>query len=147
MPWRTLRANIEYGLEGLGVSRAERRERVDEVLALTGLGELADRYPHQLSGGQAQRGGIARALAVQPDVLLMDEPFSAVDALTRGSLQDELIRIWQASGEAAFLADRVMVLAGQPAGVALDRRIEVARPRRHDDAALADIGAQIAAAL
>jgi len=158
MPWRTLRANIEYGLEGLGVSRAERRERVDEVLALTGLGELADRYPHQLSGGQAQRGGIARALAVQPDVLLMDEPFSAVDALTRGGLQDELIRIWQASGkavvfvthdigEAAFLADRVMVLAGQPAGVALDRPIGVDRPRTHDDAALAEFGAQIAAAL
>ena len=158
MPWRTLRGNIEYGLEGLKVSRGDRDARVDEVLELTGLAELADRYPHQLSGGQAQRGGIARALAVQPDVLLMDEPFSAVDALTRGGLQDELIRIWQASGkaivfvthdisEAAFLADRVMVLSGQPAGVALDRPIGVERPRRHDDPALAEIGAEIAGAL
>ena len=102
MPWRTLSRNIEYGLEGLGLSPAERSARIDEVLRLTGLADFADRYPHQLSGGQVQRGGIARALAVEPDILLMDEPFSAVDALTRTGLQDELLRIWEASGKAVL---------------------------------------------
>lgn len=158
MPWRDLRANIGYGLEGLKVSAAARRARVDDVLELTGLSHLADRYPHQLSGGQIQRGGIARALAVQPDLLLMDEPFSAVDALTRESLQDELLRLWQASGkavlfvthdiaEAAFLADRVIVLAGSPAGIVLDERIGLARPRNRTDPKLDAIGKRIGAAL
>jgi len=158
MPWRDLRRNIGYGLEGLKMSAAARSARVDEVMKLTGLTDLADRYPHQLSGGQIQRGGIARALAVQPDLLLMDEPFSAVDALTRESLQDELLRLWQASGkavlfvthdisEAAFLADRVIVLAGSPAEIVMDEQISVERPRDRSDAALDAIGNRIAAAL
>jgi NitT/TauT family transport system ATP-binding protein len=140
MPWRTLAGNIHYGLEGLDLPERERQARIAEVLDLTRLAPLADRYPHELSGGQAQRGGIARALAVQPDILLMDEPFSAVDAITRASLQDELLRIWRDSGaavlfvthdiaEAVFLADRVVVLAGSPARVALDRTIDLPRPR------------------
>lgn len=158
MPWRDLRHNIAYGLEGLGLSGTERDARVDEVLELTALSPLADRYPHQLSGGQIQRGGIARALAVRPDLLLMDEPFSAVDALTRQSLQDELIRIWQISrkavlfvthdiGEAVLLADRVIVLGGSPAGITLDRAIDLPRPRARDDAALGPLVAEIAKAL
>lgn len=158
MPWRDLRANIGYGLEGLKMSRPTRQARVDEVLALTGLSHLADRYPHQLSGGQIQRGGIARALAVQPDLLLMDEPFSAVDALTRESLQDELLRLWQASGkavlfvthdiaEAAFLADRVIVLAGSPGEIVLDEHITLPRPRDRADPALDAIGKRIGKAL
>lgn len=158
MPWRDLRGNIGYGLEGLKMSAATRRARVDEVLELTGLSQLADRYPHQLSGGQVQRAGIARALAVQPDLLLMDEPFSAVDALTRETLQDELLRLWRASGkavifvthdiaEAAFLADRVIVLAGSPAGIVLDEHIDLARPRDRADPAVDAIGKRIGAAL
>ncbi len=158
MPWRDLHRNIGYGLEGLKMSAAARSARVDEVMKLTGLIDLADRYPHQLSGGQIQRGGIARALAVQPDLLLMDEPFSAVDALTRESLQDELLRLWQVSGkavlfvthdisEAAFLADRVIVLAGSPAEIVMDEQISVGRPRDRADAALDAIGNRIAAAL
>ncbi len=144
MPWRKVRANIEYGLEGLGLSRAERREHVDAALSLTMLSELAERWPHQLSGGQQQRAGIARALAVRPDLLLMDEPFSAVDAITRQTLQDELIRIWQASGaavlfvthdigEAIYLADRVVVLGGSPAHVVFDEVVPTERPRNRED--------------
>lgn len=158
LPWRTLRANVAYGLEGLKVSAAEKDERVGEVLRLTGLADLGDRYPHQLSGGQVQRGGIARALSVQPDILLMDEPFSAVDALTRESLQDELLRIWQVSGkavlfvthdirEAAFLADRVLVLAGRPAHVVRDVTVGVARPRERGEAELAALAHEIGEAL
>lgn len=147
LPWRTLRDNIALGLEGMGLSRHERSARIDEVLTLTQLTGLADRWPHQLSGGQVQRGGIARALAVKPDIMLMDEPFSAVDALTRRSLQDEVLRIWQVSGaavlfvthdidEAAFLADRVVVLSGSPAAMTLDHRISIVRPRQRDNSAL-----------
>jgi len=144
MPWRSVRANIEYGLEGLGLSRAERAEHVDAALSLTMLSELGDRWPHQLSGGQQQRAGIARALAVRPDLLLMDEPFSAVDAITRQTLQDELIRIWEASraavlfvthdiGEAVYLADRVVVLGGSPAHVVFDEVVPTDRPRHRED--------------
>ncbi|TMV79226.1 ABC transporter ATP-binding protein [Thioclava sp. BHET1] len=158
MPWRNLRGNIGYGLEGLKLSPEAKRARIDEVLRLTGLEGLQDRFPHQMSGGQIQRGGIARALAVQPDVLLMDEPFSAVDALTRVSLQEELLRIWHSSGkavlfvthdiaEAAFLADRVIVLSGSPAHVTLDLRITHARPRSRDSAELAEISQTIGEAL
>jgi len=158
MPWRDLRGNIGYGLEGLKMSAAAGRARVDKVLELTGLSHLADRYPHQLSGGQIQRGGIARALAVQPDLLLMDEPFSAVDALTRESLQDELLRLWQVSGkavlfvthdiaEAVFLADRIIVLAGSPAGIVMDERVGIARPRDRADPALDAIEKRIGATL
>ncbi|WP_330848891.1 ABC transporter ATP-binding protein [Mangrovicoccus ximenensis] len=137
---------------------AERGRRIEEVLRLTGLGAMADRYPHQLSGGQVQRGGIARALAVNPDILLMDEPFSAVDALTREGLQDEVLRIWSESGkavlfvthdigEAAFLADRVIVLSGRPAGIALDLSIDLPRPRARGSDALGAYAGQIGAAL
>lgn len=158
MPWRTLDANVAFGLEGLQLTNTERNERIDEVLRLTGLDDLRDRYPHQLSGGQVQRTGIARALAVQPDVLLMDEPFSAVDALTRESLQDELLRVWQLSGkavvfvthditEAVFLADRVIVLSGTPASIATNKPIEIVRPRQRGTAEIAELVREIGSAL
>ncbi len=147
MPWRTVARNVGLGLAGLPLSTMEKRRRVNKALALTGLDGLAGRWPHQLSGGQAQRVGIARALAVRPSILLMDEPFSAVDALTRRRLQDELVRIWQASGaavifvthdigEAVYLGDRVVVLAGAPATVVGDLRVPQPRSRDRDDPAL-----------
>ncbi|WP_339799047.1 ABC transporter ATP-binding protein [uncultured Marinobacter sp.] len=158
MPWRRLRGNVVYGLKGLKLSAREKRARADEVLELTRLEDLADRWPHQLSGGQVQRGGIARALAVHPHLLLMDEPFSAVDAITRRHLQDQLLAIWDKTRkavmfithdieEAVYLADRVIVLAGSPAGIVMDRRIELSRPRERNADDLQQLAHDIAQAL
>ena len=145
MPWRSVRGNIRFALQALGLDKKEIEHRIDSVLNLTGLTELGGRWPHQLSGGQAQRVGIARALAVEPAILLMDEPFSAIDALTRASLQTELLRIWQQTqaavlfvthdlDEATLLADRVVVLGGSPARVVEDRVIQLPRPRNRQTA-------------
>ncbi|GAB3482911.1 ABC transporter ATP-binding protein [Marinomonas epiphytica] len=158
MPWRRLRSNIAYGLKGLKLSAEQKRERVDEVLKLARLEALADRWPHQLSGGQVQRGGIARALAVHPQLLLMDEPFSAVDAITRHHLQDQLLAIWEKMKkavlfithdieEAVYLADRVIVLAGSPANIVLDRAIGLDRPRSRGSDNLQKVAQEIAQAL
>jgi NitT/TauT family transport system ATP-binding protein len=158
MPWRRLRSNVAYGLKGLKLTAEEKRSRVDDVLKLARLEELADRWPHQLSGGQVQRGGIARALAVQPHLLLMDEPFSAVDAITRQHLQDQLLAIWEQTRkavmfithdieEAVYLADRVIVLSGSPANIVLDQRIDLPRPRRRGTDGLQKMAQDIANAL
>ncbi|MCV7431171.1 ABC transporter ATP-binding protein [Mycolicibacterium bacteremicum] len=125
LPWRTARKNIEFGLEAKGLPSAERRERAEQYLELVGLSGFADRYPHELSGGMKQRVAIARSLAFDPEVLLMDEPFAALDAQTRESLQDELLRIWETTGktilfithgidEAIYLGQRVAVLTSRP---------------------------------
>ncbi len=128
MPWRSVADNIQLGLEGIELSDEARRQRVEATLDLVGLAGYGDRWPYQLSGGQQQRVGIARALAVDPDILLMDEPFGALDAITRATLQDELLRIWRETGksilfvthdieEAAYLGDRVLLLGGKPARI------------------------------
>lgn len=125
LPWRTAQENVEFGLEAKGLRKAERRAVAAEHLELVGLSSFADRYPHELSGGMKQRVAIARSLAYQPDVLLMDEPFAALDAQTRESLQDELLRIWRTTGttvvfithgidEAVYLGQRVAVLTSRP---------------------------------
>ena len=124
-PWRTTLANVTFGLEQRGLSRRERTERARENLALVGLEGFEDRYPHELSGGMKQRVAIARSLAYQPGILLMDEPFAALDAQTREQLQDELLRIWRATDttvvfithgleEAVYLGQRVAVLSARP---------------------------------
>ncbi|MGZ4628862.1 MAG: ABC transporter ATP-binding protein [Oryzihumus sp.] len=124
-PWRTTLANVTFGLEQLGLTRRERTERAREHLALVGLDGFEDRYPHELSGGMKQRVAIARSLAYRPGILLMDEPFAALDAQTRDQLQDELLRIWRATGttvvfithgieEAVYLGQRVAVLSSRP---------------------------------
>ena len=149
LPWRKVVANAGFGLEGRA-SRAERLAKAHEMLDLVGLKHLADRWPHQLSGGQRQRVSLARALAVEPEILLMDEPFSALDALTRENLQDELIRVWQRTGktvlfvthdidEAAYLADRVVILSGAPGRIIAEHRIDAPRPRRRGAEAEAEI--------
>src|SRR3954466_13693890 len=125
LPWRTALSNIEFGLEAAGASPRGRAERARHFLDLVGLSGFADRYPHELSGGMKQRVAIARSLAVDPDVLLMDEPFAALDAQTRESLQDELLRIWEHTGktivfithgieEAVYLGQRVAVMTSRP---------------------------------
>ncbi|MGW0790154.1 ABC transporter ATP-binding protein [Streptomyces sp. NPDC002911] len=125
LPWRTARGNVEFGLEATGVPRRQRGARAQEFLDLVGLSGFEERHPHELSGGMRQRVAIARSLAYDPDVLLMDEPFAALDAQTRESLQDELLRIWQRTGktvvfithsidEAVYLGQRVAVMTSRP---------------------------------
>lgn len=154
LPWRSVVDNVAFGLEGSGLSRAERRGKAREALEIVGLAHLADRWPHQLSGGQRQRVSLARALAVEPEMLLMDEPFSALDAITREGLQDELVRIWQLTGktvlfvthdieEATYLADRVVVLAGSPGRVVADQILDAPRPRRRSQSQEPDLVAGI----
>lgn len=154
LPWRRVVDNVAFGLEGGSLPRAARRQTALAALRSVGLEDLAQRWPHQLSGGQRQRVSLARALAVDPQVLLMDEPFSALDAITRETLQDELVRVWQDTGktvlfvthdieEAAYLADRVVVLAGAPGRVVADHRIDSPRPRRRSDAAGARLVADV----
>jgi NitT/TauT family transport system ATP-binding protein len=139
LPWRTAAGNIELALEAKGgLSKRERAERARRYLDLVGLGEFAGRYPHELSGGMKQRVAIARSLSYEPEVLLMDEPFGALDAQTRERLQEELLGIWRRTGttiifithdidEAVFLGQRVAVMSARPGrireivGVDLDR--------------------------
>lgn len=144
LPWRTARTNIEFGLEAKGVPKKERRDIAGHYLDLVGLSGFADRYPHELSGGMKQRVAIARSLAFDPEVLLMDEPFAALDAQTRESLQDELLRIWRETrktilfithgiDEAVYLGRRVAVLTSRPGriktivDVDLDRTVDDVR--------------------
>jgi NitT/TauT family transport system ATP-binding protein len=139
-PWRTVIANIEFGLEERGAGAAERRETAMRLVELLGLSGFESRYPHQLSGGMRQRVGIARALAVDPAVLLMDEPFSALDAQTRQLLQLELLSIWERTRktilyvthniqEAVFMADRVAVLSRRPGRLVEVVPVDLKRPR------------------
>jgi NitT/TauT family transport system ATP-binding protein len=139
-PWKTVEDNVGYGLKMAGVSKQEIRERVPEFIKLVGLEGFEDAYPYQLSGGMQQRAGLARALAVEPRVLLMDEPFGSLDAQTRELLQLELLRIWDRNrvsmvfvthsiDEAVLLGDRVAVLKGRPSVVHELINVDLPRPR------------------
>ena len=139
-PWLSVRDNIAFGPTERGVAKAELRDKVENFIDVVGLRKFADAYPHQLSGGMKQRVAIARVLANDADIVLMDEPFGALDALTRERLQEELLDIWQRTGltvvfvthsieEAIFLADRVVVMTPGPGRIESDNRIELPRPR------------------
>ncbi|WNV77096.1 ABC transporter ATP-binding protein [Geodermatophilus sp. DSM 44513] len=142
-PWWTIERNVAWPLEVAGATRRQCRERAGELLDLVGLTGFADAYPGELSGGMQQRAGIARTLALEPNVLLMDEPFGALDAQTRELMQEELNRIWQQAGitvvfithdinEAVFLGDRVLVMSGRPGSIIADVPIDLPRPRDND---------------
>lgn len=142
-PWKTVFANVAYGLRLAGRSRAEIAERVPQCIRLVGLAGFESAYPYQLSGGMQQRCGLARALALEPRVLLMDEPFAAVDAQTREILQFELIRIWQmrpttmvfvthSIEEAVLMGHRVVVLKGRPASVFEVIDVDLPHPRTRE---------------
>jgi len=141
LPWRTARKNVEIGLESTHMTKSDRRDVVTDLLHLVRLQDFADYYPRQLSGGMQQRLGLARALAIDPDVLLMDEPFSALDAWSREELQVELLRLHGTTkktiifvthdlDEAIFLSDRVLALAANPGRVDQVLTIDLPRPRR-----------------
>jgi NitT/TauT family transport system ATP-binding protein len=161
LAWRTAEQNVRFPMELAGWSKERQRARADDLLGLVGLREFAPAKPSTLSGGTRQRVSIARALALEPRVLLLDEPFSALDALTRERFNLELLRLWERTGttivmvthsipEAIFLADRVVVLSPRPARVVADIRVELPRPRRLvdlDSALVSSIAADVRAHL
>jgi NitT/TauT family transport system ATP-binding protein len=143
-PWRTVRKNIELGLEVKKIPKDQRKEISDRYIDLVGLQGFEERYPYELSGGMKQRVAIARSLAYDPEVLLMDEPFAAVDAQTRETLQDEILRIWEETNktiifvthsidEAVGLADRVAVMSVNPGTIREIIEVKLPRPRRMGD--------------
>jgi NitT/TauT family transport system ATP-binding protein len=153
-PWLTAAGNVELALRARGAGKAERRQRAAELLELVHLGGFGGKRPHQLSGGMRQRVALARALAQDADVLLMDEPFGALDAMTRDVLHDELDRIMAGRNltvlfvthnvrEAVRLGDRVVLLSSHPGRVADEFTVQIPRPRRIDSAQVAELSATI----
>src|SRR5437868_3524202 len=153
-PWLTVAENVEFGMKMKNISKDEREEKTHQYLRLVHLAQFKDSYTHQLSGGMRQRVALARALATEPDVLLMDEPFAALDAQTRDLLHDELERIWAETGrtiifvthnvrEAVRLGDRVILLTFRPGQVKREYRIDLPRPRHLEDVHVAGSAREI----
>jgi NitT/TauT family transport system ATP-binding protein len=139
-PWKTVAGNVAWGLEAQGVARQQIEATVGKYLEMMGLADFRDHLPAELSGGMKQRAALARVLAFDPKVLLMDEPFGALDAQTREAMQEELTRLWERTGktivfvthdieEAVYLGDRVVVLSARPARIREEVRIDLPRPR------------------
>jgi NitT/TauT family transport system ATP-binding protein len=154
--WRTVHDNVTLPLTVNGLSKREAKERADRYLALVGLSEFASYYPLRLSGGMQQRVSLARGLALEPDLLLADEPFSALDELTADRLRGELLELWRITGrtilfvthnirEAVFLSSRLVVVTARPCRVHLDMEIDVPHPRDPEDARLFEIEKQVSA--
>ena len=157
-PWLTVGGNVELAMRLRGVAKRERRRRAAELLELVHLPGLAGKRPHELSGGMRQRVALARVFAQDADILLMDEPFGALDAMTRDLLHDELERLWQDRSftvvfvthnvrEAARLADRVVLLSSRPGRVVQEFPVDIDRPRRMEDPAVSGLAGEITARL
>jgi ABC-type nitrate/sulfonate/bicarbonate transport system ATPase subunit len=153
-PWMTVQKNVEFNMKARGTRAAERAATAARFIEMTGLVGFADRYPHELSGGMRQRVGIARALTTGPKALLMDEPFGALDAQTRGKLQDEVLQIWERQrttvlfvthsiDEALLLADRVLVFSPRPGRIAADIKVDLPRPRTSQSPAFSALAREL----
>ena len=160
LPWKTVRQNIEFVLRAAGIERAEWRARIDRVLARVELLDFADFYPRELSGGMQQRASIARAFAIEPDVLLLDEPFSALDELTARRLRQALLELWadfrttvlfvsHNALESTFLGDRILIMSPGPAGRIRDTidLSHLPRPRSYDDTVLFEASKRVVASM
>jgi ABC-type nitrate/sulfonate/bicarbonate transport system ATPase subunit len=152
-PWKTIWENIAFGLRARGVYGQE-KNRIPEFFKLVGLEGFEKSYPHQLSGGMAQRASLARALVNRPKVLLLDEPLGALDAFTRMNMQDEILKIWEQQGmttvmvthdvdEAIYMADRIVVMSARPAKIEQVIPVEIGRPRQRDDPDFLELRARI----
>ncbi len=141
LPWRTVRENVAYGMEVKGVPKAEREKRAAEIMNLVGLGSCADLYPNQVSASMMQRIAVSRAFAVNPDLLLMDEPYGQLDVKLRFYLEDELVNLWQKLNstilfvthnieEAVYVAERILVLTNKPTTVKEEIVVDIPRPRK-----------------
>ena len=158
LPWLTARKNVELALRLHGVPRSERGDRAQELLTTVRLGDKADKRPHELSGGMRQRVALARVLAQETRIVLMDEPLGALDAMTRDHMHDEIERVWDKHKfcvlfvthnmrEAVRLADRVVLMTSSPGRVKLDEQISIPRPRRIDSAEVAELASELTEAL
>lgn len=154
LPWLTVLDNVAFPLENRGLKKVEARSRARHYVQLVGLGEFAEALPSQLSGGMAQRVGIARALAVKPEILLLDEPFGALDAMTKITMQEELARIWREEKvtmilvthdleEAVYLADRVLILGKEKGGRIREIDVDLPRPRNRSEAGFVKLREQL----
>lgn len=157
-PWRTVAENVGFGLELAGVPIEQRQKRVAEVLDMVGLTGFERYYPSQLSGGMRQRASVARALVVKPELLLLDEPYGALDAMTRAAMQDELLALQAELGqtmllithdmeEAVYLADRILVMSDRPGQILQEVQVDLPRPRNRSDIRLVRLREQLLAAL
>jgi sulfonate transport system ATP-binding protein len=154
LPWRTVRDNVAYGMEVKRVPYKERMERTDRIMELVGLSSCAGLYPNQVSASMIQRIAVSRAFAVEPDLLLMDEPYGQLDVKLRYYLEDELVKLWRSLGstilfvthnieEAVYVAERILVLSNKPTTVKAEIRVDLPRPRSLVDPKFVDLRKQV----